>query len=67
MKSWSDDIPHNLEREHYFDQMSCPTPGSNIKNGTNARGSMHAKTDESFEEFVKQQFGNLAAQMSMIL
>ncbi|CAI2201666.1 15773_t:CDS:1, partial [Funneliformis geosporum] len=36
VESWIDDIPHNLEREYYFDQMSCLTPGSNIKNGTNA-------------------------------
>ncbi|CAI2201946.1 4627_t:CDS:1, partial [Funneliformis geosporum] len=54
----SDDIPPHLEREHYYDQMSCPTPGSNILNGTKAGGLMHEKTDGSFEEFVKQQFNN---------
>ncbi|CAI2201659.1 6758_t:CDS:1, partial [Funneliformis geosporum] len=29
-ESWSNDIPPHLEREYYHDQMSCPTPGSNI-------------------------------------
>jgi hypothetical protein len=28
---------------------------------------MHAKSDESFEDFVKQQFSNLATQMSMLV
>ncbi|CAI2185509.1 8604_t:CDS:2, partial [Funneliformis geosporum] len=48
--SWSDDISHNLKREHYFDQLSCLTLGSNVKNGINAGGSMYAKSDESFED-----------------
>ncbi|CAI2193141.1 6362_t:CDS:2, partial [Funneliformis geosporum] len=54
-----------MQRECYFDQISCLTSGSNVKNSTNAGGSMYAKSDESLEEFVKQQFGNLAVQMNI--
>ncbi|CAI2201337.1 16420_t:CDS:2, partial [Funneliformis geosporum] len=53
--------PNQLQRDN--NNTISPTESCNIPNGTKAGGSMHEKTDGSFEEFVKQQFNNLSHQM----
>jgi hypothetical protein len=66
MMSWSDDISTELDNDYQIDQLSCPTPKGNLFNGTRVGGSMHDNS-ANFEEFVKQQFSNLAAQMSTLV
>jgi hypothetical protein len=65
--SWSDDVPPGLNDEIFLDQTICPTPSGNLSKGTKAGGSMHDKTDDGFQEFVKQQFNNLNDQMLTLL